>query len=1203
MSFLDILSNLITLARRKKTKVILFVGAGASIESGNEKINALINRIIQEHGFDLTQVCDANRCEVFYEILNDMPQDLRHLVLSEMFEKMEPTEGYLYLAELVKRGYFDVVITTNFDNLLETAFTEQQLVPGRHYTVYIVGSDKEAELDRFLRKPTPHIKVLKVYGDLGKGVVLCTPAETQRLPEKIEESVRKLSENIMLFVGYGERDKYVVQMLSQEGESVWWATPTELSWESRDHREALQFLLNRRSDSNVLCGDPARFDSFFQSLYQCLTGRELPEREVVGSWSYLLDLARQQASRYLEYVQSTTGGRKYIPAIYCGRERVEEKLDSFLTSDRTGLILVGDSGVGKTNLLCHLAERLLEDGDVTLLYNCAGSLALDIESEIRKDLFISENGSFLSALERVSRKAVAENNYLVVLFDAINEFRYENANRTADLLKNIDNLIGKCRYPNIKFILSCRTSTWNHLDLFGQTELNWGAYYPGGDERTLTLERFSAEEFNQAYPLYREAFNLKSELSALSERTKEKCQDPLLLRMTAEVYEGKDELISKDVPTITVFKDYYETKVRKPPASDEVFLEELVIEMERNETDSLPVLYLQRHEKLGRHITEDLDCAYHRLKDVGVLMEIPGDHLTGDLVKFTYDRVFEYTLARHFLREQMVTGKLTADFVESLVLRSRAFPSLWGTAQIILMLRDEESLFVELSNSQHYESREFIADNLVSLYNDTPKKALHVLARILKEPNDDAKRVALKAAYSIGPGAKDIFVQGASEKSETTRKVVSDYLYLVLKKNPDYGNLIWDELMSNISIRAVRRSRSILQTLIEVMLKTLLDQPNNAEAIQRVSETAHVLCVKKLPMGSVASSSVIGRIGQQLLVPVVSNVIKTRILGTLFFTEYSPPEDFFRSAEDKNRAEKVLTHLLDDEASIEDIVPLIIEMLESPILFNHGLAVVILSCECIKAPQKMIPIIREVFEQLSGAGRLWILMQFCYFSLLEVPDGYLEMLEELTERFVRENRDTFFADSWGIYKTGYIPLLGLGLAYCKRGDNNLPLLTKLIQGAMEKDDLELAEKCLSGLAPIGFYFPKKTLRVLENIANLWDQPRYLPALVNVLATIRTLYADEVEAFLLRTNASDSLAKAVRMQMDPDLVRRYVDWIGMLSTYAYSVMGRPFFGSWLISNVYLHAPRCNSMDEMAKLVTQDLFQLLEENDYYLHRAFR
>jgi hypothetical protein len=1198
MSLLDTLGNLISLCHRKRKKVVLFLGAQASIESGNEEIDSIIDRVIQEHRSDLTQISNANRYEVFYETFNDMPQDLRHLVLSDLFQSMEPTEGYVFLAELVKRGYFDVVITTNFDNLLETSFTEQQLVPGRHYSVYIVGSDKEAELRHFLRRPAPHIKVLKLYGDLGKGVILLTPEDTLGLPEEIEKHIRKISEEIMLFVGYGKRDKNVFQMLSHEGESVWWASPAALSWENQDDRQVLQFLLNRRSDSNILCGDPAQFDNFFRSLYKCLTDRELPERQVVGSWRYLLDLARQQTSKYLGYIQSTIGGRKYISATYCRRICAEEKLDDFLSGDRTGLILIGDSGVGKTNLLCRLAEHLLEDGNVTLLYNCAGSLALDIESEVRKDLFVGESVSCLSALEKISQEAVRENKHLVVLFDAINEFHYENTNRTADLLKNIDNLIGKCRFTNIKFILSCRTSTWNHLNLFGQTELNWGAYYPDGDERVLTLERFTTEEFEHAYPRYQEVFGLRSELSNLSERTKTRCQDPLLLRMTAEVYKDKDELIASNAPTVTVFKDYYETKVRKPPASDEVFLEELVVEMGKNETDSLPVLYLQRHEMLTKHVTEDLDCAYQRLKDVGVLMEIPGDEYTGALVKFTYDRVFEYTLARHFIREQMTRGGLTADLIERLVLRSRTFPSLWGAARTILLLKFEQNLFVRLANSQHYEIRELIADTFVSLHEDEPDKALNVLTQILRQPSDDAKRVALKAAYTIGPDAKDIFIQGASEKSEAVRSVVSDYLYLVLKGKPYYGNLIWDELLSQISIRAVRRSGSILQTLIEVGIKTFIDQSDNPQAVQRVSETWHQITVDKLP---VARNGVIGQISRQLLFPIVSQVAKTNIIETMFFTEYAPPDDFFGSEMDKNRAESVLIHYLDNRSALEDILPFLIEMLESPILFNHGLAIVILGSECIKAPQKMLPAVRDVFEQLSGAGRLWILMQFAYFSSMEVPDGYLEMLEEFTERFVEENRNTFISDPWGIYDTLYIPLLALGVAYCKRDDSTFPLFTRIIQEAEDKQDFEVVEKCILGLAPIGFHFPNEILSFIEKTVGPCGESEYLPALIQVLATIRTLHADQVETFLLRTNASESLAKEVRTRMEPDLVKRYVDWVGMLYTGLYSIANLPFFGSWLLSNVYLHASRCDSIEEIAKLVARDLLQLLADNDYYIHRV--
>jgi hypothetical protein len=77
------------------------------------------------------------------------------------------------------------------------------------------------------------------------------------------------------------------------------------------------------------------------------------------TWQSLLTSTRQQAERFLREAQgSLEQPNIFIPALYTRRAAVEQTFKTFLASPATALILQGDPGVGKTNLLCQLALDL-----------------------------------------------------------------------------------------------------------------------------------------------------------------------------------------------------------------------------------------------------------------------------------------------------------------------------------------------------------------------------------------------------------------------------------------------------------------------------------------------------------------------------------------------------------------------------------------------------------------------------------------------------------------------------------------------------------------------------------------------------------------------------------------------------------------------------------------------------------------------------
>src|SRR6266496_851951 len=111
---------------------------------------------------------------------------------------------------------------------------------------------------------------------------------------------------------------------------------------------------------------------YFPDKTALATKREgLAEHGGGMGWDEVVNQSRQRSERFLREVRGTAERPgAFIPEVYVHREDAEAQLHSFLGSQAAGLILVGDSGIGKTNLLCWWTEALLEAGHAVFIYGC-----------------------------------------------------------------------------------------------------------------------------------------------------------------------------------------------------------------------------------------------------------------------------------------------------------------------------------------------------------------------------------------------------------------------------------------------------------------------------------------------------------------------------------------------------------------------------------------------------------------------------------------------------------------------------------------------------------------------------------------------------------------------------------------------------------------------------------------------------------------
>jgi hypothetical protein len=232
----------------------LVLGAGATLSSGCRAMSAVVQAVVGHY--------DLKR---FFEIMDSLSETERYTRLQAFFQEPYPSPGYRHLAELAKIGYFNVILSTNFDFLLENAFTEVGL-RAEDVEVLVNGRESEDYILKALERRTPRIKLLKLHGDLKARNMAFTPKEIFEFGQKVENVLVKYLNGDVLIIGHEMRDDDINRCIRKDGGAIWYVHPDEPVVESFIWR-AMQVR-----PSTVISGELAQFDNFCETLYKELAG-------------------------------------------------------------------------------------------------------------------------------------------------------------------------------------------------------------------------------------------------------------------------------------------------------------------------------------------------------------------------------------------------------------------------------------------------------------------------------------------------------------------------------------------------------------------------------------------------------------------------------------------------------------------------------------------------------------------------------------------------------------------------------------------------------------------------------------------------------------------------------------------------------------------------------------------------------------------
>lgn len=195
---------------------VLLLGAGASVDAG---IGAMD---------ELFQFFGCADFDAFCQKIGQTTATERYRYLAEFLQTRKPADvsaGYRALAALCAQNYFDFVLTTNMDPLLDEALAAARLWR-RDYLLVVNGVIRPDRLELLLRGQSPRVKIVKLHGDLFQRFMAWTVEEMDEFLVEVSPYLKPaVVDRDFLVVGYSLRDARVRELVDSAGGDVWFTHP------------------------------------------------------------------------------------------------------------------------------------------------------------------------------------------------------------------------------------------------------------------------------------------------------------------------------------------------------------------------------------------------------------------------------------------------------------------------------------------------------------------------------------------------------------------------------------------------------------------------------------------------------------------------------------------------------------------------------------------------------------------------------------------------------------------------------------------------------------------------------------------------------------------------------------------------------------------------------------------------------------------
>ena len=347
----------------EKDGITLFLGAGCSLASSPKDISTwgIVKDIVRNHLQNNSEIPESwsELYRLFVNLAwNGLGKKDKINLLKPYFNDLQPSEGYLAIKYLVENGYIENIITTNFDPLIDSILEKipHRKIVGNHDIT--IGNN-------------PKIVFIKAHGDLEYGDLRFSPYDLQKLPSKLENTIRRLTRGIVIVVGYRGQDIGIMNALNtSDDHCVFWISPTKPEiYDGYNNDPIYQWMKKRNSEDNFIFGEYGDFNLLFPTLVKKISLSSTQDSQTIELWenSFLYD---------------TMSLSKRISLIFSTLLKIENELLSTYTWEMRAPYFAENSSALLSVLINICQDKILPQNSITSIANGIEALLLAFALDI-----------------------------------------------------------------------------------------------------------------------------------------------------------------------------------------------------------------------------------------------------------------------------------------------------------------------------------------------------------------------------------------------------------------------------------------------------------------------------------------------------------------------------------------------------------------------------------------------------------------------------------------------------------------------------------------------------------------------------------------------------------------------------------------------------------------------------------------------------
>lgn len=979
--------------------------------------------------------------------------------------------------------------------------------------------------------------------------------------------------------------------------------------------------------------DETNFFEFFEMLYTTIEFKRGREKYRKLTWWKLKEVAENITNQKMAAVRG-----KYRRELYLDRIRIKSMFEDFLKSDKAGFVLVGKSGVGKSNFILALADEFHDSKSPVsvLMYDGAQmnpqqSITTMIGQDFTKFVKLGEQENIADIWQEISKVENIDDCKIVLVIDAINENP-----KAVKLLSEINHLVADSNWPWLKIMITSRPEAWRSM--CKGVRLAEDRYYRemGGDNLEMDsfnfsaeLEPFSRNELYLAYTNYQKVFNLKSDYDDLHIIVRRSLRDPLLLQLIADIY--RDQEIPPEIKPAEVYEKYLDGLIRtkRLEAKDLRFLEKdlmplmirdgyysnsILAKQVGSETlDGGEELYDLIHNEGELKDGSRVNQSFANLVEAGILIW-RGSALNYQIV-FQYERFSDYHAGKRLFELNNGASDKRAAYQDQ-ILRIQDLPFLWGAVNFALiqeLVAGNQTLITNLCRTEDSGIRRILTAVLKEFGQENPKVVLDYLTEFVADKSESAhgvKTLSVDVASTLG--FAEILVSVALG-SDTQLRIYAVMRIYHLWKNDQREGIATKKnrgLTALSQLAQVVRGplglpkANALEAIIGTSIVIFLDQPDDAETNAELQNLWKQVIDDLLPVNS--------RVGKAFLKVVVGKrALDLFLRFVTFFTKdnlrynianLNEVKLFFKLPNHQKQWMQEILPYLDPNYSSGDFAKL--ENLMGEIYaVDEVLTGAVLGLDLIvqgrKDKETIVPIMKNLFDhQMELAPKGALAVQYiaaALYHLLRVEEELDDETWELVDHFAtvplekeKGKRGMLVSGAGQEYFSIsflYPPLLYLA----KLGQPGMHLWKRYLRLAVEEEDWNFLDDLLylTGEIAIPFRSPNAAFTILRELLSMSNE-NVTPMIEDFLVRLRFYYPDMVDDFLDREEFSkqsiDHIYKTTAKESYMQLVFSRFALFVIDGLYSESLLE-------LLTSILDKAVDCSKMSEWVSIVMTELINAI------------